>query len=240
MTDATLGTFFTTLAYIVGATIFWLDVRGRKMATHGIGLVALWGACGGVLGAKATEWLLSHSEVLRAQPLLFFDPQNGGRTIIGGVVVGWICVEIAKCKLGIRRSTGDSFALALAAGEFIGRIGCFFHGCCYGSVCTTCKFGAIYQHGAMRYPTQLMLSLAALTTFAVLLWLRRKCELPEGALWKLYLLMFGVSRFAIEFARERHEIVGMLSLAQIVCLILALSSTRLLWNSRTDLPNAVN
>ena len=238
MTNATLGTFFTTFAYVVGAMVFYLDVRGRKMATHGIGLVALWGACGGVLGAKATEWLLSNYDILKSQPLVFFDPQSGGRTIIGGVVVGWIGVEIAKRQLGIKRSTGDSFALALSAGEFIGRIGCFFHGCCSGQTCAPSTLLSIHQHNSWRFPSQLMLSLAALFTFAVLLWLRRKRELPEGALWRLYLLMFGASRFLIEFARERHQIVGVLSLAQIVCLILAISSTRLLWQNfkRAPLP----
>ncbi|HVF85281.1 MAG TPA: prolipoprotein diacylglyceryl transferase family protein [Abditibacteriaceae bacterium] len=228
MTNATLGQFFTTFAYIVGAIVLWCDLRRRNMATEGLGLIAVWALCGGVLGAKVTEWILVHPLYFAGQPLQFLDPRQGGRTVIGGILFGWLFVEIAKRKLGVRRSTGDSFALALPLGEAVGRIGCLFNGCCYGVVCESSTRWAMWQHGAWRFPTQMMLSLASLLIFLVVLWVRPR--LPrEGDAWILYLALFGGSRFVIEFWRERTALIGVWSLAQIVCLLLATMSTRWLW-----------
>lgn len=236
MTNAALGQLFTTFAYVAGALVFWLDARRKNMATEGIRWIALAGLCGGVLGAKLSEWLIAHAQILLTQPQLFLDPRMGGRTVIGGVLGGWLCVEIAKKRLGIRRPTGDSFALALPMGETIGRIGCFFNGCCYGVVCERNSF-AIWQHGAWRVPTQFVLGAASLLIFFVVLKMRSK--LRDGETWLLYLSLFGASRFVIEFWRERNLVFGALSFAQIVCLVIAISSTRILWKRRRKVENEV-
>lgn len=228
MTNAILGQGFTTAAYLVGAIVLWLDLRRRNMATQGLGIIAVWALCGGVLGAKLTEWLIAHPLYFAHHPLEFFDPRQGGRTVIGGILCGWLAVEIAKRRLGIARSTGDSFALALPLGETVGRIGCYFNGCCYGVVCESSTRFALFQHGAWRVPTQMILGLASLFVFFIVLWARPRLK-REGDSWILYLALFGFSRFVIEFWRERSAIIGALSLAQIVCLMLAISSTRILW-----------
>ena len=227
MTNALLGQGFTTFAYMFGALVLWWDLRRRKMATEGLKIVAIAALCGGVLGAKLTEWVLAHPLYFAGHPLEFFDPRQGGRTVIGGILFGWLFVEIAKRKLGIVRSTGDSFALALPLGEAVGRIGCFFNGCCYGVVCEKSPF-AIWQHGAWRVPTQAILGLASLAIFGVVWWSRSRLK-REGDAWILYLALFGLSRFVIEFWRERDLLLGALSMAQIVCLLLAITSTRMLW-----------
>jgi phosphatidylglycerol:prolipoprotein diacylglycerol transferase len=224
----TFGSFLTTCAYVVGALVFWWAARKRNLNTEGIGWLALAGFVGGVIGAKLTEWILGHWNLFAAQPLTILDPRTGGRALLGGVLCGWIAVEIAKWKLGIRRSTGDLFALALPAGEAIGRIGCHFNGCCYGTGSTL--FCAVYQHGAWRYPTQLISAFVALAIFAILLFLRDKMS-REGDLFKCYLLLYGISRFAIEFLRERETTSGGLSLVQWACLALAFYGARGLWQS---------
>jgi phosphatidylglycerol---prolipoprotein diacylglyceryl transferase len=211
----TLGTFFTTLAYVVGAFVFYGAARSRRLATEGIGYVALAGFCGGIFGAKLTEWALANWSTFAAQPASIFDPRLGGRTIIGGVLSGWIAVEIAKRRLGIRRSTGDLFALALPAGEAVGRIGCFFNGCCYGVPCHAPW--AVYQHGTWRHPAQIYSSAVALLMFGILLLLRDKMP-REGDLFKYYLIFFSGSRFVLEFFRERGIAFAGLSAAQWVCL----------------------
>ena len=180
-----------------------------------MGYVALAGLVGGVVGAKLTEWVLVNYHTFAAHPTAMLDPRLGGRTLIGGLVVGWMAVEIAKWRLGIKRSTGDMFALALPAGEAFGRIGCFFNDCCYGTPSNVAW--AVHQHGAWRHPTQLYSSAVAVVLFAALFALRDKMP-REGDLFRLYLVLFGVSRFALEFLRERNVSFGGLSLAQWVCL----------------------
>lgn len=225
----TLGFFFTFLAYVLGALVFLMAARSQRLATEGMARIALWGVCGGILGAKASEWLLFHRDVLVQHPGALFDPQSGGRSVIGGVLVGWLAVEFAKKRLGVRRSTGDLFALALPAGEAVGRIGCFFNPCCIGIKCD--RAWAVFQDGAWRHPSQIYLSLGALATFFVLLRLRPKLR-REGDLWKLYLVLWGASRLLIEFWRERAVVVGPLSFAQCVCGAVALTGLWLLLQSR--------
>lgn len=213
--------FFTIMAYVVGAGVFYAAARRRGLATEGMGYVALAGFCGGVFGAKLTEWGLSHWGALAAQPTAILDPRLGGRTLIGGVIIGWLVVVVTKWRLGIQRSTGDLFALALPAGEAVGRIGCYFNGCCYGV--TTRVPWAIFQHGAWRHPTQIYAALIAGAIFCILLGVRDR--LPrEGDLFKLYVALFGFCRFGLEFWRERHIVFGGLSTAQWVCLELAVGS----------------
>jgi phosphatidylglycerol:prolipoprotein diacylglycerol transferase len=210
----TLGSAVTAGGYVVGLLVFYLAARQRGLATEGMRHIALAGLCGGVLGAKVTEWVLEHWQTFASHPAAMLDPRLGGRTIIGGVLGGWLAVEIAKWRLGIRRSTGDLFALALPAGEAVGRIGCFFNGCCYGV--PTHVAWAVYQHGAWRHPTQLYSALVASAIFGTLFALRDRMP-REGDLFKLCLVLYGVSRFGLEFFRERHLAFGGLSLAQWAC-----------------------
>jgi phosphatidylglycerol:prolipoprotein diacylglycerol transferase len=224
----TLGFLFTALGYGVGALVFFLAARERRLATEGIGRVALAGFVGGILGAKLTEWALGHGDVFYRHPLAMFDPRFGGRTILGGVVIGWLAVEVAKRRLGLRRSTGDLFALALPAGEAVGRVGCLFNGCCYGVPARVPW--AIHQHGEWRHPAQVYLSLTAALIFFVLFALRRRMR-REGDPFKLYLALFGGSRFALEFYRERSLAAWSLSLAQWGCRELVAVAGAGLWVS---------
>ena len=221
----TLGEFFTALGYVVGGLVFWLAARERKLATDGIGRLALIGVLFGVLGAKISE-LVFMGWPVRVPALLALDPRIGGRALFGGMVVGWIAVEIAKRRMGIRRSTGDLFALALPAGEAIGRIGCYFNGCCYGKVCSLPW--AIYQHEAWRHPTQIYSAVSAATIF-VILWVFRKRMAYEGQLFLIYLLLFGATRFVIEQFRWQDHFVWGLSAMQWFCIdLIAIATYRLI------------
>ena len=161
--------------------------------------IVCYAVLGGVVGAKLGEFA-AEGWPLRISFWSIFDPEFGGKALLGGILGGWIAAGIAKRRMGITRSTGDLFALALPAGEAVGRIGCYFNGCCYG---IATKFPiAIYQHGAWRHPTQIYSSITAALIFTALFLVRDK--LPrEGDLFKLYLLLFGITRFGIEFIRER-------------------------------------
>ena len=222
----TLGEFFTLLGFLTGALVLWLWSRAQKLNTEGMKTVALAGIVGGVAGAKLTQWIIGEGGLAGA----ILNPHNGGKSLVGGLVCGWLAVEIAKRVLGIRRSTGDDWALALPAGEAIGRIGCYFNGCCYGTKCDASW--AIYQHGAWRHPTQLYAGAAAALIFAVV-WFSRGQMRREGDSFKLYLLLYGASRLAIEFARERSTVWNNLSLVQIICLETAIvAAIALAWNNR--------
>jgi phosphatidylglycerol---prolipoprotein diacylglyceryl transferase len=91
----------------------------------------------------------------------------GGKTIVGALIFGLIAVELMKRYIGVRQSTGDLYAIPLALGIAIGRIGCFLTGLAdntYGTP-TTLPWAIDFGDGIPRHPTQLyeIIFLLALT-----------------------------------------------------------------------------
>jgi phosphatidylglycerol---prolipoprotein diacylglyceryl transferase len=225
----TLGEFLTLLSYLVGAAVFVRAARRRKLATEGMAILAAVGFVSGIVGAKLTQTIASGLPLTTvANP--------GGRALLGGLAFGWLGVEIAKRVMGIRRSTGDLFALALPAGEAVGRLGCHFNECCYGIPWD--GPGAVWQHGVFRFPSQIASGFVAAGIFGALLWLSRSGEgLREGDLFKTYLLLFGLTRFGLEFVRWRESTVYGLSPMQWFCLdLIVIASIGLLRRKGNDLP----
>jgi phosphatidylglycerol:prolipoprotein diacylglycerol transferase len=105
--------------------------------------------------------------------------------------------------MGIRRSTGDIFALALPAGEAIGRIGCFLNGCCYGTP-TDLPWGVVFPHAEVHvpcHPTQVYATLLNLMLMAGLITLYRRPH-RMGQVMAAYVIGYSVYRFLIESLRK--------------------------------------
>ncbi|AIE87752.1 prolipoprotein diacylglyceryl transferase [Fimbriimonas ginsengisoli] len=227
----TLGEILTGLSYLTGALVFLWAARRQNLSTEGIWTVVAVGFAAGILGAKLTQ-LIAEGWPWRVSMGVALDPRNGGRALLGGVIFGWIGVVVAKKRLGIRRPTGDLFALALPAGEAVGRLGCYFNGCCYGERCD--MPWAVWQHGAYRHPAQLYSAAVAVSLFGFLLWLRPRLT-REGDLFKAYLVAFGVTRFGLEFVRWRETLVYGLSPMQWFCLELVLGvAAAVFWRWRRE------
>lgn len=126
------------------------------------------------------------------------------------------------------------FGLAFA----IARVGCLGAGCCGGAV-TTSPLGMYAPNTsgvwAMRYPTQIMSMGFELLLFAGLSWLynhRRGRLKAEGAIFYLYIFLFCLERFVLEWLRfDYRPMWGPLSLPHLymlaAMLALAVSSKRL-------------
>jgi len=210
-----LGIALTAAAYLVGGIVFYLFSLKRGFNARDTRMIMFCALLGGLLGAKVVR--LTIAVVAGENPVMLLMHPDG-RTIIGGVIAGWLAVELCKKKFHIQRSSGDGFAFALSIGEAIGRIGCFFSGCCYGAVSSVPW--AVYQAGALRHPSQLYSAAVSLSIFAVLLYAQGKVKY-EGDLFRIYLLLFGLTRFVLEFFRERSAVFLGLSLAQWISLELA-------------------
>ncbi len=110
---------------------------------------------GAAFGSKLLFWL--EDPVLTWQNLHNPAYLMGGKTIVGALVFGLISVELIKRYIGLRQSTGDLYAIPLALGIAIGRIGCFLTGLAdntYGAP-TTLPWAVNFGDGIPRHPTQL-------------------------------------------------------------------------------------
>lgn len=190
------------LGYLAAGAVFWWMARRRGMAADASLRLMSVGLIGGLAGANLLQALATGLP---------------GKTIEGGIVGGWLAVIWAKRKLSITRPTGDLFALALPAGEAIGRIACFVGGCCYGKAAGVAW--AVHERGELRHPAQLYLALGAAICFLILLELERRRALPDNGLFYAGGMLFCADRFAVEFFREGSVAALGLTLAQIACCI---------------------
>ena len=167
--------------------------------------------CGGMIGAKLPFALADWEGLLSGRVWV-----ENGKTIIFGIVGGYLGVEAAKLQLGIKVKTGDSFAVPVAASVAIGRLACFTAGCCRGQE-TSLPWGIDFGDGVRCHPAQIyefVFNLSACVALARL-WSRGKCP---GQLIKLYILAYLCYRFLSEYVRPEPVVALGLSIYQWACL----------------------
>jgi phosphatidylglycerol:prolipoprotein diacylglycerol transferase len=124
----------------------------------------------------------------------------------------------------------DVFAPALALGHAIGRLGCFFNGCCFGKACTLpwgVRFPAPhFAHGYPVHPTQLYEAAGNLAIFIGLTAFYRHKRF-DGQIWWLYVLSYGVLRFVVEFFRGDYDIyyLGVFTIAHFIAALMIIVAT---------------
>lgn len=155
---------------------------------------------------------------------------HGGRSVLGGLAGAYLGVVVVKRLINERRSTGDLFAAPIALGMAIGRIGCFLSE--QVGTTTTMPWGITLAPetaaivpacpacttGQPMHPSFLYEIAFHLAAFAVLWW-RRDQTRGTGMSFKLYLLAYGVFRFAVEFVRGNPEMAWGLSGSQLFLLL---------------------
>ena len=129
-------------------------------------------------------------------------------------------------------TTCDVFAPGIALGHVVGRVGCLMAGCCWGRQ-TTLPWGDHLHRPVRRtrnvgtplgvplHPTQLYEAGAELLILGLLLATERKGRPFPGRTFWGYMLLYAVSRFAIEFFRgdPRGAVLGV-STSQFISLVL--------------------
>jgi phosphatidylglycerol:prolipoprotein diacylglycerol transferase len=173
----------------------------------------------------------------------------------GGVFYGGLILAVAVSFWYIRRvglplwTTCDVFAPGIALGHVIGRFGCFFAGCCYGrptrvpwAITFTDPFAAENVGTPLNvplHPTQLYEAGAEAIILGVLLMTERNGRPFAGRTFWLYILLYAISRFIIEFYRgDERGSVGMFSTSQFISIILApLALAMLMYLRRANAPS---
>lgn len=196
-------TVMETLGYAVGARVYFWQAKQERASYSAEQRLWLLVGCvvGALVGAKVLAWVESPIDYwnVRYEPQLWL----GAKTIAGGLLGGWLGVEIAKKRLGITRSTGDTFVLPLAIGIGLGRIGCFLTGLpdhTYG-VHSYLPWAVDFGDGP-RHPTQLYESFYVLLMgIALTLWQKPS---PTGRRFRLFMLGYFTFRFFVEFLKPRY------------------------------------
>lgn len=207
----------TAYGWLMLAGIFVSIALWSRLARRDERLVLIYvaGLAGAFLGAKlvylaAEGWLHWHDSDRWLQLAT-------GKSIIGGLLGGYLAVEIAKRLLHYPSPTGDKFAIVTPISIMLGRVGCVLHGCCLGRVCEASWYTMNDAAGVSRWPAALAELLFNAVALAVILLLRWRKLLP-GQHFHLYLIAYGLFRFAHEFLRATPQILGPISGYQIAAL----------------------
>jgi phosphatidylglycerol:prolipoprotein diacylglycerol transferase len=147
-------------------------------------------------------------------PLEALAVWQGGMAFHGGflgvlVAIWWVARKHRLRWLEITDFFAPLSPLALAAG----RLGNFINGELWGRV-TDVPWGMIFRGAGPlpRHPSQLyQFALEGVLLF-VILWIYSARPRPTGAVSALFLVGYGVARFAVEFFREPDDFLGLLAL----------------------------
>ncbi len=206
--------------------------RAKKVgiSADGITDVGLWALLGGIVGSR----LFYVIQIDRFRPdwsfADVFKIWEGGLVFYGGFIAALIAVVImARIKKIRLLAVWDVLAPSLALGHAFGRIGCLLRGCCYGVKMEHGSWcGVVFPPNAPAYdpralrpiaagtpvfPSQILSVLDLLAIF-VILSLFFKHRRAEGRVTALYLVLYSVHRFVIEFLRGDTRLPGALSTAQ--------------------------
>ena len=208
------------LGYVAGYMVYrWQRARyGDALSEDRRWVVIAAAAVGALLGARALG-LLEQAPVVG----LHWDElwQSGGKTVVGGLLGGWLGVELVKKVAGMRSRTGDLFAVPVCVGIAVGRLGCFFAGLAddtYGNA-TTLPWGVDFGDGVRRHPTQLY-EFVFLAALAWVLWRWQRTTNAEGAkvrrgmyaegqVFRGFLAAYLGWRLLIDFLKPQPLVAGM-------------------------------
>ena len=172
-----------------------------------------------ILGSRAL-YVAFHFNEFSSNLLDIINPfQSSGEIGIQGLTMyGGVVLSILVGYWFLRRhrlhtwKVADVIAPSIAFGIFLTRIGCFLNGCCFGKrgdapwclVFPPDSAAGYYFPDLPIHPTQLYSSCYGLIIFAALLFLERFKKFDGYTFW-LFILLYAVARFSIDFVRYYEE-----------------------------------
>jgi phosphatidylglycerol:prolipoprotein diacylglycerol transferase len=240
------------LGAVAGAWLASREARRRGYSPEIVWDLLTYLLIGGILGARiwhiltpppssgvTAGWYLSH-------PLDALAIWKGGLGIPGAVIGGAIVLYFYSRRHGLRFAEwADIASPSLALGQAIGRWGNFFNQELYGAP-TNLPWKIFidpahrlpdYSTAEYYHPLFLYESLWNLSNMFLLIWISRRFadRLKNGDLFLIYLLVYPVGRFFLDFLRLDASLVGGININQSIMAVVAVCSTiALYWRHRTS------
>jgi len=219
-------------AYLLGLRLAMSRAKSRGLdpnRTLDLGIAIIISA---LVGAKLLLLLVDFDR-FRQNPAELFSIVRSGGVFYGGLIAA---VSVAFWYMWRHKmplwTTCDVFAPGIALGHAVGRLGCLMAGCCYGRP-TSVPWAITFTNpeaaanvgtplGVALHPTQLYESAAEGLILLLLLATEKNGRPFEGRTFWSYMVLYGISRFVIEFFRgdERGAVFGAVSTSQFISLVL--------------------
>ena len=219
-------------AYLLGLQFALMRARSRGLHSQRVMDLGIWIIISALVGAKLLLLIVDFDQ-FTSNPRDLLSLARSGGVFYGGLIAAVVValVYLRRYQMPLWTTT-DVFAPGIALGHVVGRLGCLLAGCCFGKP-TSLPWGITFNDpaalanvgtplGVPLHPTQLYEAGAeALILGFLLLFERRGRPFPGRTFWS-YLLLYGVSRFIVEFYRgdSRGMVFDTLSTSQFVSILL--------------------
>lgn len=198
--------FFVAIGFLAGILLARIEAKRLGRNIEKIMDLAFYVLIAAIIGSRCF-YILTTPEVFIEDPWEIFRIWNGGLVFYGGFLAALVTgiFYLKKNRMPLWQ-TADIMAPSLAAGQFLGRLGCFSAGCCYGKhsdlpwAVVFTNSNSLAPLGISLHPTQLYHAAGNLLIFAFL-WLYRKRKKFDGQLFWFYVLIYGAVRSFVEIFR---------------------------------------
>jgi phosphatidylglycerol:prolipoprotein diacylglycerol transferase len=238
-------------AYLLGLKFAMVRAKARGLDDTSVMDLGIYIIISALIGAKALLFVTDFKTFVNNPRELVGLLQSGG-VFYGGLILAVVVAIWYIRRIGLPLwTTCDVFAPGIAIGHVVGRMGCFFAGCCWGkptdvpwAVTFTDPFAAANVgtplHVAL-HPTQLYEAGAEGLILLLLLATESRGRRFEGRTFWSYMLLYALSRYVIEIFRgDPRGAVGPFSTSQFISVVLApLAIGMLVYLSRTMTPAPV-
>jgi phosphatidylglycerol:prolipoprotein diacylglycerol transferase len=171
---------------------------------------------GALLGSRLIGGLENPGEMMQSKNIFRYFYEN--KTVVGGFLGGLFGVESVKYIIGEKRKSGDLFTYPIILGLIIGRIGCFSMGVyeqTYGTV-SSLPWAINLGDGILRHPVTLYEIFFLVCTWVALVQLENKYALTEGSRFKIFMILYLLFRFILDFIKPHFTFMIGLSTIQII------------------------
>ena len=229
------------LGFLAADWVVTLECRRRSLPADYASSMIVWAAVTGIAASRLLDIFNNFSAYMADPKSMIFS--GSGFVWYGGMIGGIVAVYVVSRRYKISfAQTADMSAPALAIGQAIGRLGCLTSGdgdwglpsrlpwamsfpkAIVGwNADTVLKLGpggtlvSGYFPGVRVHPTPIYEAILYTGVFLIL-WSLRKKGLADGRLLYLYLILAGLSRFAVEFLRINPRVFEGLSEAQVIAI----------------------
>lgn len=200
------------IGFLAGWALLVLRVRSspRGFTTEQISDILFYTALGIILGGRLGYMLFYNFSEAIHHPLSIFAIWQGGMSFHGGLIGVIIAMTFYAHKIDKSLiEVTDFIAPVVPIGLGAGRIGNFINGELWGRV-TDVPWGMVFPSAGdlPRHPSQLYEFLLEGVVMFLVLWFFSRKERPRWAVSGLFLFLYGVFRFSVEFFREPDNQLG--------------------------------
>ncbi len=207
------------IMYLIGFVGGWLGARARAKAPWSrikpehVDDIVFYVALGAIAGGRIGYMLVYGLSELLSDPLSILKVWQGGMSFHGGLV--GVLIAMWLYSRAIKQpflAVTDFIAPWTAIGLGAGRIGNFINGELWGKPTSPDAPWAVIVDGQARHATQLYEFFLEGVVLFVVLWLYTRKPRPLMATSGLFLIVYGVGRFLVEFVRVPDQQLGYLAL----------------------------